>query len=54
MAKEGRLTSIMFAGTLDRDSIITSWANAEPGHRQELIGHLQIDVIMGVLETMIE
>lgn len=54
LAKDGKLKSVVIAGHHNEGGIVTSWANAEPGQRQELIGHLQIDVIMGVVELHME
>ncbi len=53
LAQNGKLRSIVMAGNVrekgGEELTYTSWANAEPGHRMELIGHLQIDVMMDVV-----
>lgn len=50
MAKSGELKSILFAGKVEDGNIVSGWSNATPGHRQELIGHIQIDVMVAVME----
>jgi len=50
MAKTGELKSVMFAGKCDDNNIVSGWSNATPGHRQELIGHMQVDVMVAVME----
>ena len=34
--------------------VFTGWWKASPQERQELISHLQIDVILGVVESCVE
>ncbi len=50
MAKTGELTSLLVAGKCSDGNIISGRSNAPLTHRQELIGHMQIDVMAGVME----
>jgi hypothetical protein len=48
IAKAGELKSFVLAGHSDDGTVLTGWANAGINQRQELISHLQIDVIYAV------
>ena len=54
MAKRGELKNFVLAGDHESEGIATAWACCDLGKRQELISHLQIDVIVGyVTENLV-
>lgn len=50
-AKQGDVVNFVFAGLCPDGNIATSWANADVGERQTLVGHLQIDVMYAVVDA---
>lgn len=50
-AKAGEISAFTFAAKCPDGDVATAWACADPGTRQELIGHQQIDVMMAVVEV---
>lgn len=50
-AKRGEFISFMFAGKCEDGDIATSWSNADVGRRNELISHMQVDLMMAVVEA---
>lgn len=53
-AKNGEFENFLFAGQMTDSKIGTAWANCDLPKRQELISHLQIDVITGVVLDNLE
>jgi hypothetical protein len=51
MAKKGEITNFIFASKCSDGNIATSWSNADVGERNELVAHLQIDVMYAVVEA---
>lgn len=51
MAKRGELTNYILAAKRSDGEVITSWANADVVERNELVSHLQIDVVYSVIEA---
>ncbi|MGE7271418.1 hypothetical protein ACQKK5_08160 [Brevibacillus panacihumi] len=54
MEATGQAVSFMGAVKLADGSVATVWANADWGERMELIGHLQADVMMSMVEANLE
>lgn len=54
MDATGRAVSFIGAVKLADGSVATVWANADGGERMELIGHLQADVMMSMVEANLE
>lgn len=48
IAKAGELKNFVLAGHSDDGTVLTGWSNAGINQRQELLSHLQIDVIYAV------
>lgn len=49
-AKAGEFDRMIIAAKLMNGDVATSWANADAGERMELIGHLQADVMLAVVQ----
>lgn len=54
MEASGQAVSFVGAVKLADGSVATVWANADGGERMELIGHLQADVMMSMVEANLE
>lgn len=50
-AKQGNIDSFAFAAQLTDGNVATSYAHADVGTKQKLIGHLQADVMYQVIQT---
>lgn len=48
--KERKVTNIMIAAKEPSGQIITGWKNLDWGERQELISHMQIDIINSMIQ----
>jgi hypothetical protein len=51
MAKKGEITGFVLAAKCPNGEVATSWANTDVGERNELVSHLQIDVMYAVVEA---
>ena len=51
MAKRGELINYILAAKRPDGEVVTSWANADVVERNELVSHLQIDVVYSVIEA---
>jgi hypothetical protein len=50
-AKNGNIQSFAFAAKLTDGTIGTSYFNADVGTKQELLGHIQVDIMYQVMEA---
>jgi hypothetical protein len=48
-AKDGQMTGFVFAAKCPGGEVATSWAQTDVGDRNELVSHLQIDVMYAVM-----
>jgi hypothetical protein len=46
--------NFIFAAKTKDGEIATSWANADLGERNELISHIQMDLVLGTVEHYFE
>jgi hypothetical protein len=53
-ARRGHMTGFVFAAKCPDGNIATSWANVDVGERNELVSHLQVDVMYAVVEANID
>jgi hypothetical protein len=58
-AKKGNIVNFVFAAELneqenDFNLVATSWYNADVGHRQYLVAHLQANITMGIVEANLD
>ena len=51
MAKQGEALNFVFAAKCPDGNVATSWCNADVGTRNELVAHLQMDIMMAVVEA---
>lgn len=56
MARQGEIESFVFAAQMATGEVATSWYDGEHelGGRQNLIAHLQLDVMMAVVQANLE
>jgi hypothetical protein len=50
-AKNGEFINYVFASKLPDGNIATGWCNADVGERNELCSHLEVDIMMSVVEA---
>lgn len=50
-AKNGEITGFIFAAKCTDGNIATGWSHVDVGERNELTAHLQVDVMMAVVEA---
>lgn len=50
-AKAGEFHQFIFAAQLDGAEIATTWCNSTVSKRQELLSHLQCDVMYAIVEA---
>jgi len=48
------MTGFVFAAKCPDGNIATSWANVDVGERNELVSHLQVDVMYAVVEANVD
>lgn len=53
-AKQGNILNFAFAANLTDGNIATSYAHADVGTKQVLIGHMQADVMYQVVQANID
>jgi hypothetical protein len=49
--ENGEITNLMIAGRMADGNVLTGWANCDLIERQNLIGHVQIDIMWGVVRV---
>lgn len=51
LARNGGIENFILAAKLPNGEVATSWFNADVGTRNELVSHLQLDVVYAVIEA---
>lgn len=51
MAKSGELSNFVFAGKCPNGEVVSAWAKADFGERNELMGHIQADIMYAMIEA---
>ncbi|MGD9678426.1 MAG: hypothetical protein AB7V16_08795 [Vulcanibacillus sp.] len=51
LARNGEIENFILAAKLPNGEVATSWSNADVGTRNELVSHLQLDVVYAVIEA---
>lgn len=48
-AKNGEMLSFVFSAKCPDENVATSWSQADIGTRNELVSHLQVDIMYAVM-----